>query len=233
MINNLLKNFCLITFALIAPITLPAGGIQKSLNQNKFPNDRNEIILSSNTSLYSCPEINAKELLVLDVGTTLSVLRNWKVSKNETWVRVELASNKLLDDPNKITKGWIKMQILDINSIIILLLASIFGLILRIFIQNNFLINIGFDIQNTSIVNFIASFFLGILVALNFINNNLLLLLYAGFLGCFSTFSSFIYQLFILLQKKKFIRLFFHYIEVIIISFIFFYLGYYLMQIIK
>ena len=108
MINNVLKNFCLITFALIAPITLPAGGIQKSLNQNKFPNT-NEIILSSNTALYSCPEIYAKELLVLDVGTTLSVLRNWKVSKNETWVRVELASNKFLDDPNKILKGWIKL----------------------------------------------------------------------------------------------------------------------------
>ena len=109
MINNVLKNFCLITFALIAPITLPAGGIQKSLNQNKFPYSKNEIILCSNTSLYSCPEIYAKELLVLDVGTTLSVLRNWKVSKNETWVRVELASNKFLDDPNKILKGWIKM----------------------------------------------------------------------------------------------------------------------------
>jgi len=109
MINNVLKNFCLITFALIAPITLPAGGIQKSLNQNKFPNNTNEIILFSNTSLYSCPEIYAKELLVLDVGTTLSVLRNWKVSKNEIWVRVELASNKLLDDPNKIRKGWIRM----------------------------------------------------------------------------------------------------------------------------
>ena len=108
MINNVLKNFCLITFALIAPITLPAGGIQKSLKQNN-PNNINEIILSTNTSLYSCPEIYAKELLVLDVGTTLSVLRNWKVSKNETWVRVELASNKLLDDPNKILKGWIKM----------------------------------------------------------------------------------------------------------------------------
>ena len=109
MINNVLKNFCLITFALIAPITLPAGGIQKSLNQNNFPNNTNEIILSSNTSLYSCPEIYAKELLVLDLGTTLSVLNNWKVSKNETWVRVKLASNKLLDDPNKILKGWIKM----------------------------------------------------------------------------------------------------------------------------
>ena len=109
MINNVLKNFCLITFALIAPITLPAGGIQKSLNQNKFPNNTNEIILITNTSLYSCPETFAKELLVLDVGTTLSVLRNWKVSKNETWVRVELSSNKFLDNPNKILKGWIKM----------------------------------------------------------------------------------------------------------------------------
>ena len=109
MINNVLKNFCLITFALIAPITLPAGGIQKSLNQNKFPHNRNEIILSSNTCLYSSPEIYAKELLVLDIGTTLSILRNWKVNKTETWVRVELASNKFLDDPNKILKGWIKI----------------------------------------------------------------------------------------------------------------------------
>ena len=109
MINNLLKNFCLITFALIAPVTLPAGGIQKSLNQNKYPNNTKEIILISNTSLYSFPEIHSKELLVLNIGTTLSVLRNWKVSESEIWVRVELASNKLLDDPNMIKKGWIKM----------------------------------------------------------------------------------------------------------------------------
>ena len=109
MINNLLKNFCLITFALIAPITLPAGGIQKSINQNKFLKNTNEIILSSNTSLYSSPEIHAKELSVLDIGTSLSVLRNWKKSETEIWFRVELASNKFLDNPNKITKGWIKM----------------------------------------------------------------------------------------------------------------------------
>ncbi len=109
MINNLLKNFCLITFALIAPITLPAGGIQKSLNQYSSSKNTNEIILNSNTSLYSSPEIHAKELIVLDIGTTLLVLRNWKVSKSETWVRVELASNKFLTDPNQILKGWIKM----------------------------------------------------------------------------------------------------------------------------
>ena len=109
MINNLLKNFCLITFALIAPITLPAGGIQKSLNPNQLTKNTREIILTSSTSLYNFPEIFAKELLCLDVGTTLSVLRNWKVNESEIWVRVELASNKLLDNPSKVTKGWIKM----------------------------------------------------------------------------------------------------------------------------
>ena len=109
MINNVLKNFCLITFALIAPITLPAGGIQKSFNHNNFPYNSKEIILSFSTSLYSFPEINVKELLVLDVGTTLSILRKWKVSESETWFRVELASNKFLDNPNKILKGWIKI----------------------------------------------------------------------------------------------------------------------------
>ena len=119
---------------------------------------------------------------------------------------------------------------LDIDSIIILLLGSTCGLFLRLFIENNCKINTGFNIQNTSIVNFLASFFLGILVALKFMNDNILLLFYTGFLGCFSTFSSFVYQLFVLFQKKKFIRLFFSYFEVILISFICFYLGYFLVK---
>ena len=117
---------------------------------------------------------------------------------------------------------------MDLDSIFIILIGSTFGLILRIFVQNHFKRNIGFDIQNTTIVNFIASFFLGILVALDFMNNDFLFLFYSGFLGCFSTFSSFIYQLFVLFKKKQFIRLFFHYIEVIVISFVFFYLGYFI-----
>jgi len=109
MINSLLKNFCLITFALIAPITLPAGGIQKSLIQNKFPKNTKEIILSTNASLYSFPDIQAKKLSVLHAGTNLLVLSNWKVSESEIWIRVKLASNKFLDHPNKTTKGWMKI----------------------------------------------------------------------------------------------------------------------------
>ena len=115
----------------------------------------------------------------------------------------------------------------------ILLLGSTFGLILRILIQNNFKKSVVFDIKNISIVNFLSSFFLGILVALNFINNEILVLFYSGFLGFFSTFSSFIYQLFNLLKERRFMRLFFHYVEVIILSFLFFYLGYFIIQVFK
>ncbi len=122
---------------------------------------------------------------------------------------------------------------MDITSISFVLLGGTFGLIFRIIIQNNLKIYVGFNIQNTSIVNFISSFFLGILVALNFTNYNILLLFFTGFLGCFSTFSSFIYQLFVLYQSRKFILLFLHYIEVIVISFLCFYLGYYLIHINK
>ena len=119
---------------------------------------------------------------------------------------------------------------MDFSSIGIILIGSTIGLILRIFIQNNLKVKIGFDIQNTSIVNFLSSFFLGILVALNFRNNDTFLLFYVGFLGCLSTFSSFIYQLFNLFLKRQFQRLFFHYIEVVFLSFIFFYIGYFIIQ---
>ena len=122
---------------------------------------------------------------------------------------------------------------MNFSALVLILIGSTFGLILRILIQNNLKINVGFDIQNTSIVNFLASFFLGILVTFDFINNNILFLFYTGFLGSFSTFSSFIYELFVLLKKRKFLRLFFHYIEVIIFSFFSFYLGHYLMKILK
>jgi CrcB protein len=119
---------------------------------------------------------------------------------------------------------------LDFYSIAIILIGSTFGLIIRIFIKDNLKINMGFAIQSNTIVNFLASFFLGILVALNFIDNKILFLFYTGFLGCLSTFSSFIYQLFILFKKRKFLKLFFHYCEVILFSFIFFYLGFYFIQ---
>ena len=109
MINDFLKNFCLITFALIGPITLPAGGIQRNLNDYNALNNSKEIILISNCSLYTYPKNTAKKLLLIKSGSSLSILRKWKVNERDFWVRVELGTNQLIDNPNQITRGWIKI----------------------------------------------------------------------------------------------------------------------------
>ena len=109
MMKNVIKNICLIGFALIGPITLPAGGIQRDLNEYNILNNSKEIILNSNCSLYTFPKMNAKKLLVLDTGSSLSVLQKWVVNENNTWVRVELLTNRFIEHPNTTKRGWIKI----------------------------------------------------------------------------------------------------------------------------
>ena len=107
--KNILKNICLIGFALVGPITLPAGGIQRNLSECKILNNSKEIILKANSALYTFPKTNAKQLTVLYSGSSLSILRKWVVKERDVWVRVELATNRFIDNPNKITRGWIKI----------------------------------------------------------------------------------------------------------------------------
>ena len=109
MMKNVIKNICLIGFALIGPITLPAGGIQRNLNEYYILNNSKEIILNANCSLYTFPTINAKRLLVLNTGSSLSVLQQWVVNENDTWARVELLTNRFIENPNRAKRGWIKI----------------------------------------------------------------------------------------------------------------------------
>ncbi len=109
MMKTMIKNICLIGFALIGPITLPAGGIQRNLNEYKILNNSKEIILNANSSLYIFPETNAKKLLVLNTGSSLSVLQKWVVDEDNIWARVELLTNRFIEHPNRTQKGWIKI----------------------------------------------------------------------------------------------------------------------------
>ena len=109
MMKNMIKNICLIGFALIGPITLPAGGIQRNLNEYYILNNSKEIILNANCSLYTFPETNAKKLLILKTGSSLSVLQKWVANEDDIWARVELITNRFIEHPNRTTKGWIKI----------------------------------------------------------------------------------------------------------------------------
>ncbi len=117
---------------------------------------------------------------------------------------------------------------MDFVGVIYVLVGSTLGLTLRLFIKYNVKTKIFFYFKNTLIVNVLSSLFLGVFVALSPSNKNFLLFFSVGFLGCFSTYSSFIYQLFILIQKRKYLSLILYYIDVLALSFLMFFFGYFI-----
>ena len=120
---------------------------------------------------------------------------------------------------------------MELDSVIHILAGSTLGLILRMFIKYISGREKIFTSNTILIVNVLASLFLGIFVSLNITNKNLILFFYVGFLGCLSTFSSFIYQLFQLIQERKYFKLLLYYTEVFVLSFSFFCLGYFITSI--
>ncbi len=117
---------------------------------------------------------------------------------------------------------------MELDGIIHILAGSTFGLIVRRFIKYISGKEKVFSSNNILIANVLSSLFLGIFVGLNMTNKNLILFFYVGFLGCLSTFSSFIYQLFNLIQERKYLSLLFYYAEVLVLSFLFFCFGYFI-----
>ena len=109
MIKNYIKNFCLISFALFAPIYLPAGGIQKNLNNLSCFNKAKEIVLDSSCSIYIMPDLYSKKLRHLKAGSSLLVLRHWINSNNDRWFRVQTSNNIFVDNSHKPMRGWIKV----------------------------------------------------------------------------------------------------------------------------
>ena len=109
MIKNYIKNIYLISFALFAPIYLPAGGIQKNLNEISCFNKSKEIVLDSNCNVYIMPDLYSKKLRYLTTGSTLLILRHWISSNNDRWFRVQAPNNIFLNNSNTPIKGWIKL----------------------------------------------------------------------------------------------------------------------------
>ena len=109
MINKYITNTCLIIFALIGPISLPAGGIQRSLINDLDIDNSNEIVLNINKFVYYFPENDSKKIGSLSVGTSASILRYWISSENDRWMRVEISKNIFINNPHQPLKGWIKI----------------------------------------------------------------------------------------------------------------------------
>ena len=103
---------CLLGFALLAPITLPAGGadfrtkipVQRRLRSNLSP-----LIAGDNNFLLSSPFEDAPSLRKLENGTPLTILRTWHYSQEKMWLYVEISSAQMFDRSSHPRRGWINV----------------------------------------------------------------------------------------------------------------------------
>tara|TARA_Y100001970_G_scaffold294301_1_gene450106 strand:+ start:9619 stop:9957 length:339 start_codon:yes stop_codon:yes gene_type:complete len=107
-ILHIIRNILLVCFALAAPISLPAGGIQKDSKSIFFLENPKIIILENNLKLFAEPSNSSEYIQTLKQGTSFHVLRKWINHDNQTWFQVYSNTPSFLDKPLSIRRGWVR-----------------------------------------------------------------------------------------------------------------------------
>ena len=108
---NIISTFIVWTWllgiALVVPTTLPAGGAQESIIQNRKNNIGSPIIALKDFNLLSSPSKNSSILTRVKAGTPVKILKIWDSSDREKWLLV----NILIQDFNQLfsKRGWVNI----------------------------------------------------------------------------------------------------------------------------
>ena len=108
---NLISSFIVWTWllgiALVVPTTLPAGGAQESIIQQRKNNVGSPIIALKDFNLLSSASKNASILTRVKAGTPVKVLRIWDSTDSGKWLLVNISIKEL----NQIfyKRGWVNI----------------------------------------------------------------------------------------------------------------------------
>ena len=94
----------LLGFALIAPVTLPAGGGDRRQPEVRRRQAGEPLLSAGARSLRSSPERQAPALVRLSGDEPLRVLRSWQSPAGERWLQVEAAAAPAGLGPAR--RGW-------------------------------------------------------------------------------------------------------------------------------
>ena len=109
---NLISTFIVWTWllgiALVVPTTLPAGGAQESIIQQRKNNVGSPIIALKDFKLLSSASKNASILTRVKAGTPVKVLRIWDSTDSGKWLLVNIS----IQESNQIfyKRGWVNID---------------------------------------------------------------------------------------------------------------------------
>ena len=108
---NLISSFIvwtwLLCIALVLPTSLPAGGAQESLIQNRKNNVASPIIALKDFNLLSSASQKSSILTRIKAGTPVRVLKIWDSTNSGEWLLVKIA----IQDYNQLfyKRGWVNI----------------------------------------------------------------------------------------------------------------------------
>tara|TARA_Y100001968_G_scaffold330877_1_gene383860 strand:+ start:568 stop:903 length:336 start_codon:yes stop_codon:yes gene_type:complete len=101
--------FLLLSFALLAPVALPAGGASR--NKDLLSNDASigPMLAGSSCELRAYPSIAEPPLRTIQAGTPIRILRLWHDQDGVDWLHVQISSFRSLDQVPSVNRGWISV----------------------------------------------------------------------------------------------------------------------------
>ena len=108
---NIISTFIVWTWllgiALVVPTTLPAGGAQESIIQNRKNNVGSPIIALKDFNLLSSASKNSSILTRVKAGTPVKILKIWDSSDRGKWLLVNIS----IQDFNQLfyKRGWVNI----------------------------------------------------------------------------------------------------------------------------
>ena len=108
---NIISTFIVWTWllgiALVVPTTLPAGGAQESIIQNRKNNVGSPIIALKDFNLLSSASKNSSILTRVKAGTPVKILKIWDSHDSGKWLLVNIS----IQDFNQLfyKRGWVNI----------------------------------------------------------------------------------------------------------------------------
>ena len=107
--GSLLGWGLLLSFALLGPVALPAGGGSIFKEVIRRSEERSPIFAGDSCALRASPSANAPSLRIIQPGTPLRVLRFWQSPEGINWIQIQIVSLDFAEVVGSASRGWVNV----------------------------------------------------------------------------------------------------------------------------